>query len=358
VRRRLPRALATTGDPIRSELRPLSTPAGTSLRFDSVSDRSTEVAQVQALAKQPAAYDGAVPSDSIPSPGDLRVISVALGTSVAFVERLGGGISATTDVLETSDGARVVLRHHGSWSIGFDDGLADREWKLLTAAGAAGVPTPPVLWAGRLGDRSAIITGFVDGHTALLPTSLPGWANSLAATLASIHGIEVGSDLAELLQDAPTSPISILPPVGPASHPDYELLIRARTELAPESGGAGPLIHGDYWPGNLLCRHGEIVAVLDWEAATIGSPAADVAYCATEMRFLGFPDEATKFINAYRELTGSSLKALDYWLITALCRGISDPGSFVDAWRGLGHIESQEAVIGRQQQLVDEFLGR
>ena len=41
------------------------------------------------------------------------------------------------------------------------------------------------------------------------------------------------------------------------------------------SGGAGPhrLLHGDYWPGNVLWQQGRLAAVLDWEDAALGGPS-------------------------------------------------------------------------------------
>jgi aminoglycoside phosphotransferase (APT) family kinase protein len=33
------------------------------------------------------------------------------------------------------------------------------------------------------------------------------------------------------------------------------------------------LLHGDYWPGNILWRDGTIEAVVDWEEAQFGDPA-------------------------------------------------------------------------------------
>ena len=42
----------------------------------------------------------------------------------------------------------------------------------------------------------------------------------------------------------------------------------------------GCIVHGDYRLDNLVMSHSslEILAVLDWELATIGDPMADVAY--------------------------------------------------------------------------------
>ena len=46
---------------------------------------------------------------------------------------------------------------------------------------------------------------------------------------------------------------------------------------APQS-----MVHGDFWPGNLLVDRGRVLGVIDWEHARLtGSPARDLARFAT-----------------------------------------------------------------------------
>ena len=266
-----------------------------------------------------------------------------------------GGQSATTDILACEDGSLVVLRRHGPWSSGFDDGIAAREAATLAAVGTAGVPTPPVLWAGRLGGRTAIVTAFVDGAAVLHPTDGATWAEHLAATLADIHSVDADPSLARLLVKAPASPVDDVSILAALDRPGTVELSRRRGDLAPTQASTLCLIHGDYWPGNVLWTDGRIVAVLDWEAARLGDPAADVAYCAMEMHLLGCDEEAETFVSSYRDRTGSKLSSLDYWMVTALCRGLADPESFIAAWRGLGHEDEVQSLIERQRRLIDQY---
>jgi aminoglycoside phosphotransferase (APT) family kinase protein len=37
------------------------------------------------------------------------------------------------------------------------------------------------------------------------------------------------------------------------------------------------VLHGDYWPGNVLWRDGRLVGVIGWEEAAFGDPLADLA---------------------------------------------------------------------------------
>ena len=46
------------------------------------------------------------------------------------------------------------------------------------------------------------------------------------------------------------------------------------------------LVHGDYWPGNLLWRRGRLIGVIDWEQPRLGDPTKDVATCRGDLNIL------------------------------------------------------------------------
>ena len=88
------------------------------------------------------------------------------------------------------------------------------------------------------------------------------------------------------------------------------------------------LVHGDYRLDNaILAADGRILAVLDWEIATLGDPLADLAillvYWAGEgdeavgpTTLPGFPDRAA-IAERYSALSGRSLDTLAYHLVFA-----------------------------------------
>jgi thiamine kinase-like enzyme len=43
------------------------------------------------------------------------------------------------------------------------------------------------------------------------------------------------------------------------------------------------LLHGDFWPGNILWKNGRLTAVIDWEDAALGDPVADFANSRLEI---------------------------------------------------------------------------
>jgi aminoglycoside phosphotransferase (APT) family kinase protein len=77
------------------------------------------------------------------------------------------------------------------------------------------------------------------------------------------------------------------------------------------------LLHGDYWPGNLLWRDGRLVAVIDWEDARVGDPLADVANTRLELLWAFDADAVETFTSLYRSMTAIDVTNLPYWDLAA-----------------------------------------
>jgi len=75
------------------------------------------------------------------------------------------------------------------------------------------------------------------------------------------------------------------------------------------------LLHGDYWPQNLLWQHGQIGGILDWEDAAIGDPLSDVAQASVELRYLFGPEGMQKFITAYSAHAAVDPQRLALWQV-------------------------------------------
>jgi aminoglycoside phosphotransferase (APT) family kinase protein len=107
----------------------------------------------------------------------------------------------------------------------------------------------------------------------------------------------------------------------------------------PESPPA-TIVHGDYRLGNTMYAGGapaRLIAILDWEMATIGDPLADVGYMMIHWtrpgdeigRFNlqavttreGFPDRQ-ELIERYEQRSGRSMHALDWYVALALWKAV------------------------------------
>jgi aminoglycoside phosphotransferase (APT) family kinase protein len=147
----------------------------------------------------------------------------------------------------------------------------------------------------------------------------------------------------------------------------------------PESGPA-TVVHGDYRLGNLLVSldtPAQVVAILDWELATIGDPLADLGYLvatysepgspggAMELspatRASGFPSRL-ELVERYAEQSGrpvSSLawyEALALWKAAVFCEALHARylrGERDDAWAS-----SLDAGVPRLLELAEEAAAR
>jgi aminoglycoside phosphotransferase (APT) family kinase protein len=88
------------------------------------------------------------------------------------------------------------------------------------------------------------------------------------------------------------------------------------------------LLHGDFWPGNLLWKNGRLVAILDWEDAAVGDPLADVANSRLEIFWAFGRDAMHCFTQHYQSLATIDFTNLPYWDLYAALR----PAAKLSAW--------------------------
>lgn len=85
------------------------------------------------------------------------------------------------------------------------------------------------------------------------------------------------------------------------------------------------LLHGDYHGGNVITDGGTIVAVVDWEGASIGDAANDLCWMPLLWRAFGAlggtdDDQAGLLMQHYREVVGRDVDNLDFYLAARAVR--------------------------------------
>ncbi|MFN8216029.1 MAG: phosphotransferase family protein [Solirubrobacterales bacterium] len=275
-----------------------------------------------------------------------------LGAGPLAAEEIGGGHSNVTFLLRRG-AERLVLRRppRGPLPPSAHDVL--REARLLEALAPLGYPVPAVLASCE--DEAVIgapfyVMPFVEGHILAgeLPPALAAGdgprriGEELVDRLVDLHAIEferaglAGFGRAEgylerqlrrfggLLEINATRPL-----------PALERVAGWLAENLPPSP-APTIVHGDYRLGNVMYAPAEprLVAVLDWEMATIGDPLADLGYMTAMWaetddppnpvgdlsevtRLPGFATRA-ELVARYAEATGLGVEALPWYQVLAL----------------------------------------
>jgi aminoglycoside phosphotransferase (APT) family kinase protein len=265
------------------------------------------------------------------------------GSTLLRAWDMPGGVSARVTALEVArpDGStrKLITRQHGAVDLQQNPQIAADEFRLLGLLRAAGVaaPTPyDVDQSGEMVSTPCIVMEYVEGETVFALDAVPDLTSQLAAQLARIHQIDgtradvsflpqQAQRVARLLGERPT-------PGGPS---EDEERLRATLEAAwpwPQRNRAA-LLHGDFWPGNILWRGEKLAAVVDWEDAALGDPLADMANSRLELLWAFGAEAMRRFTREYQALHALDWANLPLWDMWAALRPIGK----MDAWDDNDH---------------------
>jgi aminoglycoside phosphotransferase (APT) family kinase protein len=94
--------------------------------------------------------------------------------------------------------------------------------------------------------------------------------------------------------------------------PQWSALRKAITNWQPKALPAS-ILHGDFWPGNIIWHNEQIAAVIDWEDAAIGTPVSDVACCRAEIVAMYGQQAMTLFTDHYLLHSNLDFSDLPLW---------------------------------------------
>ncbi|MEV0702904.1 phosphotransferase family protein [Saccharopolyspora sp. NPDC050389] len=268
-----------------------------------------------------------------------------LRTPVTFSLVSGGRSNLTYQVID-ADGVVRALRRPPTGGVLTTAHDMSREWRFISALHGTDVPVPEPL--AFCDDESVTgaefyVMGFVDGHVLAGPDSAESFSPAarrragLATVecMAALHGVdpdEVGlGDAARRDGYLERQLRRWQRQVHQSGAPDLPLLDAVHDALLAkvprqETG----IVHGDFRPGNLsFSPDGDVLAVFDWELATLGEPLADLGWLlatwvepgdelppATALGPTaepGFPTRA-ELIDRYVALSGRDASELPYYV--------------------------------------------
>lgn len=260
---------------------------------------------------------------------------VVPGGTLRRVWSLSGGMSAQLTALEVAlpngETQKLVVRQPNPAALRHTPHAAAVEYRLLRLLAAAGIPVPSPLWL----DESAtllptpyVVTAFVAGNMDFALDQANSYAAQMATQLAAIHRVTgwEGLPLA-----AGCGELAARQPLNEAMGEGMIRAALARHGLA-QPQNEPVLLHGDFWPGNVLWEGGKLTAVLDWEDAKQGDPLLDVAISRLDLAWIFSPKAMEVFTRRYGELTAVSPTNLPYWDLCAALRFIRLAGEDLAGW--------------------------
>lgn len=236
--------------------------------------------------------------------------------SLQRVTPLHGGVSAEVHRVDLLLGNQtpfsLVVREHGSQHSGHPVAI---EHALLSALVELGLPVPRVLFAdttGAFSNNPFLALDFIEGDTILVPEQLEPRIDQAATLLATIHQQSITSlpDLPQRVDPLPE--IFEFWPGGKEWRPLKHFLESAVLPLYPSTL---QLLHGDFWPGNLVWHNNQIRAAIDWEDAAIGDPMSDLAASRLEFRYLVGQSGMRAFTACYEQHQPIDWPRLALWQV-------------------------------------------
>ncbi|MCR9259970.1 MAG: phosphotransferase [Pseudomonadaceae bacterium] len=244
----------------------------------------------------------------------FQLISRRIAEDAALIRHwpLTGGVSASIDALELElpDGqqTRFVVRRSRDheWKDQtehtieiefnlqqalFQEGLPVAEQVLLDTT-CKTLPTP------------FAVMKMVDGSTEVPDAKVESAMRSMAEFLLRLHQLDPERVAVPGLpaREDPVAGALVYIPDTPQWSELRQAISRWQTADVPAS-----ILHGDFWPGNIIWHNDQIAAVIDWEDAATGTPVSDIACCRAEIMAMYGPQAVTLFTDHYH-----SQSALDF----------------------------------------------
>lgn len=285
------------------------------------------------------------------------------GASLLKTWTLKGGISATMTAFEVQVPGeaprKLIARQPGPWRVRENPNAVELEYRVLQAVYELGLPVQQPYYLEPLAPENTLpfyVVEFVEGEPDVSPINSDQFLQRYVDGLVAIHRVDwhQGS-----LEHLPRQTRAIWGASENLNEALREPEIRPVLAHYPPYLESNPRVlrHGDYWPGNILWRDGEIAAIIDWEEAKIGEPLMDLAICRLDILWILGPDAMQTMTDLYQAEMNLDLSDLPFWDLCASLRPVSNLQEWADSYPHLGRPDvTLESMTRDHQWFVDQAL--
>lgn len=292
-----------------------------------------------------------------------RLLQAAIpGAYLVHLWPLEGGVSAQVTAMEVSgpDGSirKLVVRQHGKTERERNPDIARDEYRVLELLASQEMAAPSPVYVDPEGvffDDTCLIVEFMSGDPNFDPTDQAAYLMQMAGHLSLIHTLNCAGhelDFLPAMTDLGTELIAtkggngVAPPID--NLVDVMAIVKSNWPLTQHNSSV--LLHGDFWPGNLICEGDRITGVIDWEDASTGDPLSDVANTRLEVLWAFGQDAMALFTEHYIRNSKPDITNLAYWdLFAALRRTSAFTGWIV------GHSD-EDQMRDKYRYFIDQAL--
>jgi len=262
---------------------------------------------------------------------------------------LEGGVSSEVFliVVESKKGEeKIVLRTEGGPPA---ENSIKTEYLLLEKLHQTKVPCAKPIHldhSKEILDKDFMLMTYLEGTIEIPKIKNFGFLNKMVGILKNIHNVDT----------------KILPTLPCRFDPTYDLFeflpnARINKELKAilkgydtSYSGKPVLLHGDFWPGNILWTKDEISGVLDWEYAAIGDPVSDLAVASLELKYDYGKRGVDRFLDLYSKNFSIDQSRLSLWLIYVSASTLF----FIDEWnleKARKNLMKREAMLTIEEEI-------
>lgn len=195
-------------------------------------------------------------------------------------------------------------------------------------------------------DKDFMLMTYLEGTIEIPKIKNFGFLNKMVGILKNIHNVDT----------------KILPTLPCRFDPTYDLFeflpnARINKELKAilkgydtSFSGKPVLLHGDFWPGNILWTKDEISGVLDWEYAAIGDPVSDLAVASLELKYDYGKRGVDRFLDLYSKNFSIDQSRFSLWLIYVSASTLF----FIDEWnleKARKNLMKREAMLTIEEEI-------